>query len=340
MIISNINPHKAFNLTAIKPAASFSGSYNESEVAPENFTSGDNGVLDAPWALPYVPYKPKTVEKITIPVDLTYKTAEGVHRPGKRTGISPYPVMEKRLQRVNGINKDGIGKSYFRIKSLSNYLKYKMVGFVVPEYEIEGEKKGGYQWFERGLLNIIKGAKKPDLYKEDYVKTAKEFFGLLSMYDRYWISKDFRDYLESLKQSPTINEEQKFAVNATIQAVKELNHKKNGNNGRLLNFGSKEPVTMKKEFFSPMKAMPEIYASEKYGGCAYSGRKLSRAELSEISKAEKVSIEHIIPRSWAEDMPNIYEEELSDDGNYFIVSMHYNEEERKSLPLIRFLKGW
>ncbi len=105
-----------------------------------------------------------------------------------------------------------------------------MIGFEVPKYEINGNQKGGYQWLERGLENLLIGSKKANLKPDEYQQTAKELFEMLSLHDNYWKSQEFAEYLSSLKSSPTISENQIKAVDATIEAIKELNeHKKNKN---------------------------------------------------------------------------------------------------------------
>ncbi|HSA07496.1 MAG TPA: DHH family phosphoesterase [Candidatus Gastranaerophilales bacterium] len=252
---------------------------------------------------------------ITIPIDLAVR----------KTGILPSKTepnkdFKENLSKIKEINRFNINISAKRIESLSNYLKDKMVGFIVPSYEVEGKKKGGYQWFERGLENMIKGSRKPNLPKEEYKDTSKELFGLLSLYDNYWKSAEFKTYLGSLKESSTINKDQSFAIDATIQAIDELNHP----DSKKLSFGAIEEVTMRKAFFSPMKAMPEIYEK-----CAYSGEKLERGEVPDKIK---VSIEHVVPRSWVN-------KPLNDDGNYIMTSISTNNE-RSGKPLIGFLKGW
>lgn len=229
-----------------------------------------------------------------------------------------------KLKQVKGVNQNNIFTSVQRIMSLSNYLKYKMVGFKVPEYEMNGQNKGGYQWFERGLENLIKGAKNKDLPKNEYKNTAKEFFGLLSLYDDYWKSKEFTVYLKSLRESPTINEDQLYAVNQTLIAVKEIRQE----SAQKIGFGAGEDkkwVTMKEEFFSPLKAIPEVYQH-----CAYTSNRLSRNNA--VSEETKVSLEHIVPRSWSDGNP------INDDGNYLMVSRRANVE-RQNKGLIDYLKG-
>jgi len=165
-------------------------------------------------------HKNNSNDHLIASVDLTYINI--LKTPLKST---------KNKNFVNELNKVSdvisLKTSARRISSLSTYLKEKMIGFEVPEYEfnkssdgIKREKKGGYQWFERGLENLLIGSKKANLKPEYYQETAEELFGLLSLHDNYWKSQEFADYLASLKTSETINNNQSEAVDAINQKKK------------------------------------------------------------------------------------------------------------------------
>jgi len=250
-------------------------------------------------------------DSVSALVDLTYKNNLNL----KSTPDFSDEALEKELKtKVPGIIN--AKNAATRVSSLSIYLKEKMVGFEVPEYELEGEKKGGYQWFERGLQNLIIGSKKADLQPEEYKDTAKELFGILAVHDKYWKSPDFVDYLASLKSSKTINENQIKAVDATIQAIKELNEPAK------IGFGAQEIISMRARAFTPMKFMPEVYEN-----CAYTRKNLSRAATEDEFRP---SADHIIPHCW--------ESSQNDDGNFVIASSRSNSE-RGNMPLLSYLKG-
>ena len=257
--------------------------------------------------------------KLTAQVDLTYKNMLNLKS-------EPESDFRKNLAGVPGIKTFNRDNAESRISSLSKYLKEKMVGFEVPEYEfdpasdgVKREKRGGYQWFERGLQNLLIGSKKADLQPEEYKDTAQELFGLLSLHDKYWKSHEFSDYLASLKASKTINKDQTKAVNATIEAIKEL---QKVNRAKRIHFGAKKIVKMPERTFTPMKRMPEILKN-----CAYTG-----VHLSYFSKTDdaKISTDHIIPHSW--------ENSKNDDGNFLITTAEANDN-RGTLPLLAYLKG-
>ena len=257
--------------------------------------------------------------KLTAEIDLTYKNTLNLKS-------EPEPNFRKNLASVTGIKPFNLDNAESRISSLSKYLKEKMIGFEVPEYEFDAasdgvkrEKKGGYHWFERGLQNLLIGSKKADLQQEEYKDTAQELFGLLSLHDKYWKSTEFCDYLTSLKTSKTINKDQTKAVNATIEAIKEL---QKVNRAKRIPFGAKEIVKMQERTFTPMKRMPEILKN-----CAYTGVHLSYLSTTDDSK---ISTDHIIPHSW--------ENSKNDDGNFLITTAESNDN-RGTLPLLAYLKG-
>jgi len=243
-------------------------------------------------------------------VDLTYKNSLNL----KSTPNFSYGRFKEELEnKVPGIIDEE--KAAERVSSLSRYLKEKMIGFEVPEYELNGEKKGGYEWLERGLENLLIGSKKQNLKPEENKDTAKELFGILSVHDNYWKSPEFAGYLSSLKTSLTININQTKAVDSTIQAIKELNEPVK------IGFGAKETILMVGENFTPMKVMPEIVSR-----CAYTGKKLYYDNEDEVLCT---SAEHIVPQSW--------QNSKNDDGN-FIASAASNNK-RGNMPLIDYLKG-
>ena len=249
---------------------------------------------------------------LTALVDLTYKNSLNL----KSTPNFSDEDFKKNLKtNVPGIINTN--KAAKRISSLSVYLKEKMIGFEVPEYELKEEKKGGYQWFERGLENLLIGSEKANLKPEEYQNTAKKLFGILAVHDNYWKSPEFSDYLSSLKTSTTITENQKKAVDATVLAIKELNEPKQ------ITFGSQEIISMGERAFTPMKFMHEIYEK-----CAYTGNHLDRESDDEEFRP---SADHIIPHSW--------ENSKNDDGNFIISSMESNTV-RGNISLIKYLKGY
>ena len=283
----------------------------------------------------------KVEEKSDLPgvphayVDTTYVNV--LEKPLKST---PNINFRQNLAKVPGIIS--LTNAEERISSLSIYLKEKMIGFVVPEYELNGEHKGGYQWFERGLENLLKGSKRDiestncfkkklkGLIKEPnkkikfikYKDTAKELFGLLSLHDNYWKSQDFVDYLTSLKKSKTIQTGQITAIDATVAAINELNNKKS------LSFKGKQLIEMG-GYFTPLKEIKELWTG------AYSNHKLKFEKNKHFSPEETITAEHIFPNSW---VPKEDRQQLIDDGNFLIVSLKANNE-RENMPLIEFLKG-
>jgi len=264
------------------------------------------------------PHEPKLV--ITTPIDMTY-----VNRLEKPLKSTPNPNFVEELKKVPGIIS--LSSSAVRVSSLSTYLKEKSVGFVVPAYENKGAKKGGYEWFERGLENLLKGSKKKNLQPEEYKDTAKELFGLLSVHDNYWKSPEFADYLTSLKQSKTINQNQIKAVDSTIEAIAELNIQKDNKPA----FTGTEDIRINTGNFTPMKLMPEFLKN-----CAYSGFKMhTDAENPE----NRPSAEHIIPCHWIKNYDKGDQNNFqNDDGNYLIASSKANSD-RSSIPLLLYLKG-
>ena len=248
---------------------------------------------------------------LTASVDLTYKNTLNL----KSTPNFSDEIFQKELdKKIPGIIDEK--KAAKRVSSLSIYLKEKMIGFEVPEYGLKEEKRGGYQWFERGLENLLIGSKKANLQPEEYKDTAKELFGILSVHDNYWKSPEFSDYLSLLKTSKTITENQKKAVDATVLAIQELNEPKQ------VSFGAQEIISMRERAFTPMKFMPEIYEK-----CAYTGNHLDR-DLDDEELTP--SADHIIPHSW--------ENSTNDDGNFIICSIESNTD-RGNISLIKYLKG-
>lgn len=268
--------------------------------------------------------------------DLTYKTILE-----KRLISTPNPDFKDKLRNLRGINNQEL--AYDRISALSRYLKEDMIGFIVPEYSINGEKKGGFEWFEKGLVNLLWGATKAGkkgLSKEgtlnidpskkltknqlkkarkhppvpdDFKSVAKELFGLLALHDNYWKSNDFITYLERFEKTDPIA--------ATIEAIKELQAPKS------ISFAG--DVIKVFGYFSPLKIMPELL---KKGG-AYSTNELRVQDTAKdspvVPEFENASLEHIFPKSWGGEC---------DDANYMLASEGLNSL-RGSLPLITFLKG-
>ncbi len=136
-------------------------------------------------------------------------------------------------------------------------------------------------------------------------------FGLLFFHDKYWKSDEFSGYLGSLKSSKTINTKQRIAIDATRQAIRELNKE---TSKKEPNFGDK----------TPFKHMPELLSK-----CAYTGVELKYNVRNPMVTA---STEHVLPRSWTS-------RNVDNDGNYLMVSSDSNSK-RGNVPLIMFLKGW
>ncbi|MCK7516074.1 MAG: hypothetical protein MZV70_76935 [Desulfobacterales bacterium] len=103
-----------------------------------------------------------------------------------------------------------------------------MVGFIVPNYKIEDERKGGFQWFEESAEYLLKGCKQ-GVTEEEYPEVAKKLFGRLAAHDKYWKSPEFVEYLETLEPNP--------AVNGIIEGVKQLQQKE-------VAFGREQKVQM------------------------------------------------------------------------------------------------
>ena len=246
--------------------------------------------------------KKRYIASKPIEVDLTYKNI--LDKPLKST---PNPNFKKDLAQVKEIYS--LEKASLRVSSLSRYLKEDMIGFIVPKYGINETSKGGYEWFGRGLENLLKGSKqgtRPD----DYQERAKELFGLLSTHDAYWKSPQFVDYLESLKQRESLTKDQLAAVNATQSAVHELQENKG------ISFTG---------YFTPLKMMDKILND----GCAYTGEKLVYTHDNSVPPNKKASAEHIFPKSWGG--PN-------DDANFLVASAESNSQ-RGNIDLLNYLKG-
>ncbi|MFA6989656.1 MAG: hypothetical protein WC197_06270 [Candidatus Gastranaerophilaceae bacterium] len=232
---------------------------------------------------------------------------------------TPNSDFEEKLKKILDIKSLSMAEA--RIGSLSRYLKEDMIGFVVPEYEIGGEKKGGYQWFEKGAEYLLKGCKQ-NVSEKDFPSMAKNLYGLLALHDNYWKSKEFVNYLSTLKQTP--------AIKATKQAVQELQK-----NGKDISF---------KAYFSPLKGIDKLLND----GCAYSavqlesnlkgvdkllkkGNKSSEIRLNfpKIPRDKQASLDHIMPKSWGGPC---------EDYNYVLCSSETNSA-RGNIGLLDFLKG-
>jgi len=230
-------------------------------------------------------------------------------------------VLEKPLVSVQRLSFDSDLKcrkltSYYsarmRISSLSRYLKEDMIGFVVPKYEIDGEEKGGYQWFEKGAEYLLRGAKEGKghgVEERDFKPVAKELYGLLALHDDYWKSPEFVDYLSTLEQTP--------AIKATIEAVEELNIPKK------VSFTG-ETVLTTYGFFSPLKAIDKLTTTN----CAYTGEKFTVSDDPD-KHPHRPSLEHIMPKGWGGPC---------DDGNYILTTRGSNSA-RGDMGLIDYLRG-
>jgi len=212
------------------------------------------------------------------------------------------PAFEHDLRTVRGLVS--FDRSKTRVSSLSAYLKEQMVGFVVPKYEVDGQQKGGYQWFEQGAEYLLKGSSE-NVKECNYKQAAKELYGLLAIHDNYWKSPEFVGYLSTLKQTN--------AIKATIQAVKELNVAKE------ISFTGERVLTTY-GYFSPLKAIDRLIK----GNCAYSGEKFKPED-----RLGRPSLDHIMPKSWGGPC---------DDANYILASTETNTL-RGNIGLIEFLKG-
>jgi len=261
---------------------------------PISFTKKSKRNKEKESSNPQISYREECI-RIANSIKYTNKLSQ----PLKST---PNKDFEKKLSLIVK-DPEKFQRSKVRISNLSIYLKEKMVGFIVPEYTIREQTKESFEWFNRSLEFILKGCKK-NCTEYDYKPIAKEFFGLLSLYDNYWQSKDFIDYLSTLKESP--------AQKATIQAIKELNYSNN------ISFGS----------FSSFKYIQELLD----GGCAYTGNKLRMYFPNDKYIPQPPvcpSVDHIMPKSW--DGPN-------DEANYFLISSDANNS-RGNISLLDFLKG-
>jgi len=254
----------------------------------------------------------------------------------KTLASEPRPTFEEDLKQVDGIISYDQAKT--RISSLSRYLKEDMVGFVVPEYITNNEKKGGYQWFEQSAEYLLRGSAEGETYKveekilnngieqlvektvkpgvaeADFQPAAKELYGLLAVHDNYWKSPEFVKYLSTLKQTP--------AIKATISAVKELGEPKD------VSFTGEKFIKMY-GYFSPLKAMDKLLDD----GCAYSAAPLQfddpQTEHEKINPKVNASLEHIMPKYWGGPC---------DDSNYLLASSKANSD-RRDMALIQYLKG-
>jgi len=227
----------------------------------------------------------------------------------------PRPTFEKdlKLERLVSYNDAKV-----RISSLSRYLKEDMVGFVVPKYDVNGEQKGGYQWFEKAAEYLIRGSKE-NVKESNFKPVAKELYGLLALHDNYWKSPEFIDYLSTLKQSP--------AIKATIAAVKELNAPKTSNVSKELSFRGSLFLTTK-GFFSPLKVIDKLSKTN----CAYTGEKFTTYNdhtSQPDAPKNQPSLDHIMPKSWGGPC---------EDYNYILASRDSNTL-RGNIELIKFLRG-
>ncbi|MFA6989654.1 MAG: hypothetical protein WC197_06260 [Candidatus Gastranaerophilaceae bacterium] len=208
----------------------------------------------------------------------------------------PNSDFAEKLKKVPDIYS--LQKAQTRIANLSRYLKEDMIGFVLPEYEVKGEKRGGYQWFEKGAEYLLKGCQHGTKEK-DFQSIAKDLYGLLSLHDNYWKSREFSDYLSTLKQTP--------AIKATKQAIQELQK------SETVSFG----------YSSILKHIDKLLNN----GCAYSGHPLvycSGASLDRLA-----SVDHILPKCWGGPC---------DDYNYILCSSETNAA-RGNISFLDFLKG-
>lgn len=231
----------------------------------------------------------------------------------KQLVSEPNADFKVKLGKIKGVKRENVETASKRVSSLSRYLKEDMVGFIVPKYTQEGKQKGGYQWFERSLENLLKGCEK-NLSPNKYKDTAKELFGILATHDNYWKSDAFVGYLSSLKSSDATTE--------TIKAIKELQ-----SSGKKPSFTGKDIKMF--GIFSPMKAMDKLLND----GCAYSGEKMIFDDPStkhpKIAPKNNASLEHVTPKSWGGP---------DDDSNYMVTSVEANSK-RGNGTLIQYLKG-
>ncbi|MFA6989653.1 MAG: hypothetical protein WC197_06255 [Candidatus Gastranaerophilaceae bacterium] len=178
---------------------------------------------------------------------------------------TPNSDFAEKLKKVPDIASLPLAQT--RIASLSRYLKEEMVGFVVPEYKLGGEKKGGYQWFEKSAEYLLRGCKF-HAKETDFQPMAKSLYGLLSLHDNYWKSNEFLDYLSTLESTP--------AIQATKQAVKELQRTET------ISFG----------YNSALKSIGRLLEK----GCAYSEVQLTNE--SGASRDKFASVDHLTPKCW------------------------------------------
>lgn len=189
-------------------------------------------------------------------------------------------------------------KSSVRIASLSRYLKEDMVGFVTPD---------GENWFEGACEFLIKGSAGIKLPVTEYEKYAKQFWALMSMADKYWLSEDYINYLDGFKKPNP-------GVEATIAAIKDIreNQMVVGSN---ISFG----------YSSKLRYIDKLLID----GCAYSGQEMS---LKKSNAPNFPTMEHIFPHVSGG-------EEVNLDCNYLLVSSEANGL-RSDIPLLEYLKGW
>ena len=143
--------------------------------------------------------------------DMSYKNV--LAKPLKST---PNVNFVENLKKVPNIAS--LEKAKTRVSNLSRYLKEDMIGFVLPEYTINGVTKGGNQWFQKGAEYLLRGSKQ-GAKEKDFTQIAENLYGLLATHDNYWKSDDFVGYLSTLDQTP--------AIKSTKQAVKNLQRKDN-----------------------------------------------------------------------------------------------------------------
>ncbi|MFA6989655.1 MAG: hypothetical protein WC197_06265 [Candidatus Gastranaerophilaceae bacterium] len=221
---------------------------------------------------------------VSTPVDHSYHNVLA-----KTLKSTPNSDFVQRLKEVPDIQS--LSKAIVRIANLSRYLKEDMVGFILP-----GPDKN--QWFQKASENLLRGSKEEATEKE-FPSIAKNLYGLLSLHDNYWKSREFSDYLSTLKQTP--------AIKATKQAIQELQK------SETISFG----------YRSALKRIDKLLND----GCAYSGIPLLHG--SGKSPDKLASVDHILPKSWGGSCT---------DDNYILCSSKTNSE-RGNISLLDFLKG-
>lgn len=237
--------------------------------------------------------------------DMSYKNV--LAKPLKST---PNVNFVENLKKVPNIAS--LEKAKTRVSNLSRYLKEDMIGFVLPEYTINGVTKGGNQWFQKGAEYLLRGSKQ-GAKEKDFTQIAENLYGLLATHDNYWKSDDFVGYLSTLDQTP--------AIKSTKQAVKNLQRK-----DKQISFTGKIAMW---GYFSPMKAMDKLLND----GCAYTGKQLKfddpTKRQGKIPPAINASLDHIMPKSWGGPC---------EDYNYILSSQGSNSA-RGNIDLVSFLKG-